>query len=96
MNSLSNALFTVIIRYEATQGTIAEVYLQSSKDERMYEKGEHIFSFTLVIPSSTAPFERCAHGRIIHTLTAVAQGEGMTGSNVETSVPIYLIANPAP
>lgn len=85
-----------MIRYEATQHTIAEVYLQSSKDERLYEKGEHAFSFTLVIPSSTAPFERCAHGRIIHTIQAVAQGDGMTSSNIEASRPIYLVVNPAP
>lgn len=88
--------FLVWFRYEAGQSTVSEITLQSSKDERLYEKGEHVFSFTLVVSSSSALFERCGHGRIMHSVTAVVEGEGVTSSNVEAKAPIFLVANPAP
>ncbi|KAF8311386.1 hypothetical protein DL93DRAFT_2169088 [Clavulina sp. PMI_390] len=91
-----NILFPTFA-YEASQVPLVEVQLQSSKDERLYEKGEHVFSFALIVPSSSPTFDRSSYGRIIHTVNAVAFGEGLTGgSNIEASVPVYLVANPAP
>ncbi|KAF8311379.1 hypothetical protein DL93DRAFT_2083370 [Clavulina sp. PMI_390] len=94
--SRNNTLLVLIARYETSEETLAELELQSSREDRVYDKGEHAFSFVLIVPSSSAPFERCVHGRIFHTLEAVVQGEGRMGSNIEASVPIYLVANPAP
>ncbi|KAF8311380.1 hypothetical protein DL93DRAFT_2169082 [Clavulina sp. PMI_390] len=81
--------------YESGKITVAEEQLQSSGHERLYDKGEHLFSFALIIPSSSATFDKSDYGRILHTVNAIALGEGIAGSNVKTSIPIYLIGNPA-
>lgn len=82
---------------ETTHDTISEVYLVE-QDEfcRLYPKGVHIFSFALVLPASTAPFTDCEYGTVSHRIVAIAKGDGFSNSNVETSVPIFLVINPAP
>ncbi|KAF8311385.1 hypothetical protein DL93DRAFT_2083376 [Clavulina sp. PMI_390] len=83
--------------YETSEVSLVEVQLQSPKDEKLYEKGEHRFSFALIVPSSSATYDRSAHGKIRHSVKAVAFSEGLTGgSNIDARTPIYLIANPAP
>jgi hypothetical protein len=57
--------------------------------------GEHAFAFTILIPTTTAPQERCSFGRVYHRLIATAPGLGNFGAALETSVPISIIASPA-
>lgn len=70
--------------------------LQDESLERVYVSGDHTFMFSVIIPSSTAPYERGEYGWIEHKLVATARGEGVFKPNIESSLPILLIANPAP
>lgn len=84
-------------RCESGQTTVSEVsLLETDGTNRVWVKGEHSFLFTLVIPSSTAPFQRCEFGSIEHKIVAVAEGDGFANTNVTAEVPIFLAANPAP
>lgn len=60
----------------------------------MYPKGEHILAFSIVVPSSTAPYESSIYGTIQHKIVAVAKYED--SFKVETAVPFHLAVNPAP
>ncbi|KAF8311384.1 hypothetical protein DL93DRAFT_2083373 [Clavulina sp. PMI_390] len=82
--------------HEAGQISLVEAQLQSSKDEKVYDKGEHLFSFTLIVAATSSTFDKSVYSRIIHTVDAVAEGEGLAGWNIKGSTPICLIANPAP
>jgi hypothetical protein len=75
---------------------VSEAHFQGDAAECLYQRGKHAFLFTIVVPSSTPPSERGAHGRVDYKLHAVAQGDSMLNGNIETSVPVFLIANPAP
>lgn len=63
--------------YEFGQSVEAEVSIQaseeSSKEERVYDKGKHSFAFTLILPSSIAPYERSQYGRVFYKLVATAK-----------------------
>jgi hypothetical protein len=83
-------------RYESGESVLAQVYLQDGTQERLFEKGEHVFAFALVIPSSTAPYERCQYGRVYHKLVAIAEGEGFLGSKIVSEAPISFVVNAAP
>ena len=72
-----------------------EVRIIALKEEQLFDKGEHSFAFTIVIPSSSAPFERCHYGRVYHKLYAIAKGSGAMNGNVEAEKDIYLVVNPA-
>jgi hypothetical protein len=61
----------------------------------LLEEGEHKFAFALVIPSSTAPFERCSHGRVYHRVYGVCKFGGPAGSSAEGETGVDLIVNPA-
>ncbi|ORY81228.1 hypothetical protein BCR35DRAFT_304079 [Leucosporidium creatinivorum] len=65
------------------------------RQNAVLEKGEHRFGFSLIIPSSTACFERCNWGRVKHTVTATAKGLGQLGGDVVSpAVRLALIVNP--
>lgn len=60
----------------------------------LLEKGEHRFAWSIIVPSSTACFERCNHGRVKHTVTATAKGLGQLGGDVVSPpVRVTLIMN---
>lgn len=82
-------------RCESGETIATEVYLQENPNQ-LYPSGTHTFVFTLIVPSSTAPYERCEHGKIEHRVVAVAEAEGFTKPKVEASAPIHLVVNPAP
>ncbi|KAF8311381.1 hypothetical protein DL93DRAFT_2098870 [Clavulina sp. PMI_390] len=82
--------------YESGESALVEEQIQTSEEERLYDKGEHLFSFALIAPSSSATFDKSVYGRILHTVNAKVQGEGMIGSSIEANVPVYLVTNPAP
>ena len=44
-------------------------------------KGEHIFSFTISVPTTTATYERCSFGRVFHKLIGRAEGLGSFGND---------------
>ncbi|ORY92838.1 hypothetical protein BCR35DRAFT_298406 [Leucosporidium creatinivorum] len=72
-----------------------EVALFSGKDEVVLDKGEHQFSFSIIVPSSTPTCERCQWGRVRHTVVAKAKGLGQLGGDVlSTEKPLFLIVNP--
>ncbi|KAM0748149.1 hypothetical protein T439DRAFT_382626 [Meredithblackwellia eburnea MCA 4105] len=60
------------------------------------EKGQHTFSFSIIIPSSSATSERCPYGRIRQSVWAEAKGiGGILGGEVKSKeVPFYLVTNP--
>ena len=95
--SSSKAQFLCFDSYEQAESTVAEVHLQDpSSPEHAYDKGEHTFAFSLVVPASSPVFEKCRWGKVVHTIDAVAEGVGRIASNVTASRPIYLVGNPAP
>lgn len=86
--------------YEFGQSVEAEVSIEassdSSKEDRVYEKGKHSFAFTLILPSSMAPFERSQYGRVFYKLIALATGDGFMGSDIVGERDVHIVANPAP
>ncbi len=75
--------------------TEAEVAVCSSKEERLFDKGQHTFLFTIVIPASIATYERCQYGRIYHKLQACAKGDGLMESDVLGDLMIHIVGNPS-
>ncbi|KAK4702557.1 hypothetical protein P7C70_g3666, partial [Phenoliferia sp. Uapishka_3] len=61
----------------------------------LLSKGEHTFAFSIIVPSSTATYERCAFGRVRHSVTAKAKGLGAMGGDViSNEKTLFLIVNP--
>jgi hypothetical protein len=61
---------------------------------KLFDKGEHLLHFRIIIPSSTACFERCNWGRVKHTVTATAKGLGHLGGDVVSpAVRLSLVVN---
>lgn len=82
--------------YESGISLDKNVSLFETEVETVLEKGEHTFSFSIIVPSSTAPYERCSYGRVRHSLIAKAKGLGAMGTDVVSEEkPLYLIVNPA-
>jgi hypothetical protein len=80
--------------YESSICLDKEVALFSGKDEVVLDKGEHQFSFSIIVPSSTPTCERCQWGRVRHTVVAKAKGLGQLGGDVlSTEKPLFLIVN---
>ncbi|KAI5477091.1 Immunoglobulin E-set domain protein [Pseudohyphozyma bogoriensis] len=74
--------------------TLDKVVSLLEKDLEL-EKGEHTFAFSIIVPSSTGPYERCQHGRLRHTVVAKAEGiGGMGGDIVSNTKQLFLIVNP--
>ncbi|GAA95572.1 uncharacterized protein L969DRAFT_85255 [Mixia osmundae IAM 14324] len=66
------------------------------KEDQQLSKGYHAFSFSFIVPSSTAVYERCVHGRIFHRISATARGVGLTGTSLSNYGYLHIIANPEP
>lgn len=80
--------------YESTTILEREVSLFEEDKDVLLEKGEHTFGFQILVPSATAPYERCQHGRVRHTVTAKAKGIGAMGGDVVSSPKIlFLVVN---
>lgn len=58
--------------------------------ETLLGKGEHTFEFLIIVPSSTASYERCQHGRVRHSIMAKAKGPGLELSDEK---PLFLVVN---
>ena len=82
-------------RFEAVRTTEAKVAICSSKEERLFDKGQHTFLFTIIIPASIATYERCQYGRIYHKLEACAKGDGLMESDVSGDLKIHIIGDPS-
>lgn len=80
--------------YESTLSLDKEVTLLQEDSDVLLEKGEHTFQFSIIVPSSTAPYERCSYGRVRHFIVAKAKGLGpMGGDVVSDEKPLFLIVN---
>ncbi|KAM0787812.1 hypothetical protein ACM66B_003866 [Microbotryomycetes sp. NB124-2] len=59
------------------------------------EKGEHVFAFSFLVPSNSAPYERCQYGRTRHFVSARATGLGNLGGDVSSPErELFLVVNP--
>ncbi|KAK4056232.1 hypothetical protein OIO90_002675 [Microbotryomycetes sp. JL221] len=58
------------------------------------DKGAHKFAFTILIPSSTPPYERCQFGKVRHYVVAKASGLGKVGSLHSDPVDLFLVPDP--
>ncbi|KDQ13742.1 hypothetical protein BOTBODRAFT_188439 [Botryobasidium botryosum FD-172 SS1] len=70
------------------------VTIDMPSDGYRMQKGEHSFAFTIPIPHTCAPYERCRYGRTWHRIYAVAKGPGLTGDVTGEAV-VELVANPS-
>lgn len=60
-------------------------------------KGEHVFEFSIIVPSSTPSYERCRFGRVRHHISCKAMGVGsMGGDVVSEEKQLFLIVNVGP
>ena len=65
--------------------------------EKTYlEKGTHKFEFSIIIPSSTPGYERCAYGRVYYYVRARALNAGPLGFDLSDSREVLLVINPNP
>ncbi|GAA5899208.1 hypothetical protein JCM6882_009284 [Rhodosporidiobolus microsporus] len=81
--------------YESGTCLDRTVSLVQGDEELQLGKGEHVFEFIFVVPDNTACYERCQYGRVRQSLTAKAQGLGITGGDLlSNEVPIFCVANP--
>lgn len=80
--------------YETTTSLDKEVRLFEHDKDVLLPKGEHTFSFQIIVPSTTATYERCPFGRVRHTVVAKAKGLGsMGGDIVSNEKTLFLIVN---
>lgn len=59
-------------------------------------KGGHTFTFTISIPSTSAPYERCKWGKVQHAIVAKAKlaGGGQLSTEVVSQAqPCYVVVN---
>lgn len=81
--------------YESAISLDKKVSFFDNEEETVLEKGHHTFSFSIIVPSSTSPYERCSYGRVRHFVVAKAKGLGAMGSDiVSDEKPLFLIPNP--
>lgn len=65
-------------------------------DKTYLEKGTHKFEFSIIIPSSTPGYERCAYGRVYYYVRAKAISAGPLGFDLTDSREVLLVINPNP
>ncbi|KAM0788953.1 hypothetical protein ACM66B_003028 [Microbotryomycetes sp. NB124-2] len=70
-----------------------EVRIDLSADDKL-EAGTHEWSWTLVVPSSTAIQERCAYGSIRHLLRAWCVEPGTWAQIEADALPVFLVSSP--
>jgi hypothetical protein len=71
------------VRYRSPTGLLTD----RSKPDR--------FAFAIVVPSSTAPFDRCQYGRVYHRVYGMAKLGGAVGTKLEDETGWGLLVNPA-
>lgn len=96
-HTLSPVSYLYSPKLQTSQSVVSKVDLQTDElSPSLYERGQHQFLFTLIIPSYSAPTERSPRGRLTYQVVATAITDGMRKSKLESSVPISLVTNPAP
>ncbi|GAA5989612.1 hypothetical protein JCM10908_000552 [Rhodotorula pacifica] len=81
--------------YESGTCLDRSVSLLDDGEEIELDRGEHIFTFSLIVPATAACYERCQYGRVRHTISATAEGLGPVGSDIASKQqPILFIVNP--
>ncbi|ORY91766.1 hypothetical protein BCR35DRAFT_299089 [Leucosporidium creatinivorum] len=80
--------------YETTTSLCKELELDLKGE--VVEAGKHAFNFSFIVPSSTAPYQRCNYGRTRHSVKATATFADSWSSSVVKSPPIavYVTASP--
>ncbi|ORY91745.1 hypothetical protein BCR35DRAFT_286729 [Leucosporidium creatinivorum] len=59
------------------------------------EAGDHAFNFSFIVPSNTAPYQRCNYGRTRHSVKATASFAGaFTPSVSSPPIAVYVVASP--
>ncbi|KAI5474797.1 Ankyrin repeat protein [Pseudohyphozyma bogoriensis] len=79
--------------YESAVTLSREVSLLDGGEVEL-EKGEHTFEFSIIVPSSTGPYERSMHGRLRHTVVAKAEGIGARGGDISITKQVFFVVNP--
>ncbi|SCZ99162.1 BZ3500_MvSof-1268-A1-R1_Chr7-1g09419 [Microbotryum saponariae] len=69
IEGLADAFGGLGFPYESTTTLRKEVVLDL-KENGMLEAGDHLMRFEMLVPSSTAVFQRCSHGRVRHSVRA--------------------------
>lgn len=67
--------------------------LQSPSDHILSHWPYRRFAFSFVVPADTAPYERCAYGRVYQRLVATAFGVGKLGANITAQDEVTFITN---
>ncbi|KZV94419.1 hypothetical protein EXIGLDRAFT_835018 [Exidia glandulosa HHB12029] len=67
-----NAHYSVAVPGHSTETGILNTWECDISVPPTLEKGEHSFAWSLRVPRSSAPYERCAFGRVYYKLLAVA------------------------
>ncbi|ORY92839.1 hypothetical protein BCR35DRAFT_298408 [Leucosporidium creatinivorum] len=81
--------------YESFVCLEKSIELVAEDKDRMLEKGEHVFAFSMIVPSASAPYERCQYGRVRHFVVAKARGLGNLGGDIHSNEKeLFLIVNP--
>ncbi|KAI5479009.1 cystathionine gamma-synthase [Pseudohyphozyma bogoriensis] len=81
-------------RYETSVSLFKELRIDLG-GERL-DAGQHSYSFSFIIPSTTAVQERSKYGTVRHTVKASCEGLGSFGMGISSlHVPVWLIANPS-
>ncbi|KAM0748179.1 hypothetical protein T439DRAFT_328164 [Meredithblackwellia eburnea MCA 4105] len=71
------------------------VSLVESDQDVLLAKGTHTFTFSIIVPSQSATYERCRYGRVRHSVIAKAKGIGSMGGDVVSNERVlFLIVNP--
>ncbi|KAM0790707.1 hypothetical protein ACM66B_004564 [Microbotryomycetes sp. NB124-2] len=58
------------------------------------EKGDHIFAFSMLVPSNSPPYERCHFGRTRYFVQAFAKSLAAFGGDLQNACEVFLIVNP--
>ncbi|KAI5475764.1 hypothetical protein MNV49_000853 [Pseudohyphozyma bogoriensis] len=80
--------------YETT--TTLSKKLELSLDGEEYEAGEYRFSFSFMIPATTAPFQRSSHGRVRHYVKAhVGYSAALSTGLTSPATAVWISASPS-
>ncbi|KAH7098075.1 hypothetical protein BKA62DRAFT_773683 [Auriculariales sp. MPI-PUGE-AT-0066] len=86
------AYYTVSLPGEEPEDGVLAEYPCALNSPRYLDKGDNIFAWSLRIPRTAAPYERCAYGRVHHKLQGIATGPDGT---IQTDCLLQVVANPA-
>ncbi|KAH7098667.1 hypothetical protein BKA62DRAFT_712618 [Auriculariales sp. MPI-PUGE-AT-0066] len=77
--------------YSTENGVLAEFPCKINIPKRL-DEGEHTFPWSLNVPRTSAPYERCAYGRVYHKLQGIAEGPG---GPLKDDTVLEVVVNPA-